>query len=322
MRESELLAHIKARSRDLPTLFPHILVGPGDDCAVIAPGLIGNTSPNQPAANTPQLLLKVDQLIEHRHFRPPPATPIDLIARKSIARAVSDIAAAGGSPLCALAAAALPPRCTYSNQLFDSMAAWARYWKCPLVGGDISALAPIARGEAPPLVLSITVIGTPHPTRGPVLRSGARPGDALYVTGPLGGSLDRATGLGRHLTFEPRLAEAAHLCDSLGGDLHAMMDISDGLGRDAARMAESSSVRIEISALDIPLSPAIGDWHAALADGEDYELLFATAPGAKPTLPDGRPCFCIGRVVAGSGCVAIEPTGTTDISTLGWDHQT
>src|SRR5438046_276189 len=124
-----------------------------------------------------------------------------------------------------LAAATLPAEYAHADALFDALAKAARDFAFPLVGGDIAI--------GPALVLSITAIGAPHPRRGPVLRSGSRPGDALYVTGALGGSLDPATGLGRHFTFEPRLAESRWLCDTLSADLHAMMDISDGLGRDA-----------------------------------------------------------------------------------------
>src|SRR6186713_2790095 len=104
MRESELLSHIYARSQDLSARFPYILAGPGHDCASI----------KTPASIS---LLKVDQLVEHRHFTP--ATPLDLIARKAVARAVSDIAASGGTPLAALAAATLPPNYPHANELFD-----------------------------------------------------------------------------------------------------------------------------------------------------------------------------------------------------------
>lgn len=292
MREDELLAHIYARSAALAKEHPHIQVGPGDDCAVIS-------------APSP-LLLKVDQLVSGVHFRPD--TPPDLIARKAIARAVSDIAAMGGSPSCALAGAALPASFPEPDLLFDRMAHWARHWGCPLVGGDIAS--------APVLALSVTIVGTPHPQRGPVLRSGAMPGDTLYVTGPLGASLDPATGRGPHLEFEPRLAEARALCDALGPRLRAMMDISDGLGVDAARLAAASRVRIEIDAARVPLRPAAADWLSAAADGEDYELLF-TAPEV-PGAP--VPVHPIGRVLSGQGCVFLTPEGPVDASRFGWVH--
>jgi thiamine-monophosphate kinase len=312
VRESELLTHIYTRSRDLTGAFPHILVGPGDDCAVVA----------TPSGD--QLLLKVDQVISGRHFRPIPATPIDLVARKAIARAVSDIAAMGGTPSCALAAATLPPDCSYANELFDAMARWALHWGCPLVGGDIG----VGSDGTEALVLGVTIIGHPHATRGPVLRSGARPGDAVYVTGSLGGSLDPATGLGRHLAFEPRLAEARWLCDLLGPDLHALMDISDGLGRDAARLARASGGSVNIDASLIPLGPGAAGWRSGAADGEDYELLLAVPANA----PVPSSCPVTGTAVTRIGvigpapvlrepnCIIHTPQGPTPGDELGWDH--
>ena len=224
MRENELLNLIAHRSLEMTRKFPAVEVGPGDDAAVVQ---IGGES----------LLLTVDQLVEGRHFRA--GTPIDLVARKAVARSVSDIAAMGGTPTFGLATGLLPEGFRDAAALTDRLHAWAESWGFPLVGGDIATHPPEAR--EPLIVLTTTVLGRPHAARGPVLRSGARPGDSVYVTGVLGGSYDKATGLGRHLTFEPRVREAIFLCDSLGGRLTAMMDISDGLGIDAARLARQST---------------------------------------------------------------------------------
>ncbi|MEX2219520.1 MAG: thiamine-phosphate kinase [Phycisphaerales bacterium] len=309
MRESDLLSRIYAGSRDLEAAFPHVVAGPGHDCAVVA----------TPGGEC--LLLKVDQLVAGRHFRPHPHTPLDLIARKAIARAVSDIAACGGRPRAALAAATLPPDFGEAPGLFEAMARWARHWGCPLVGGDLVMLS---AGQQGPLVLSVSVQGVPHAARGPVLRSGAGRGDAVYVTGALGGSLDRATGLGHHLTFEPRLEEARWLCDTLGDDLHAMMDVSDGLGRDGGRLAAASGVRLRLESGRLPRSPGVREWRAAASEGEDYELLFAAAEGAR--VPDrcpatGTPITLIGRAEAGTGCVIVAGDGTeVDASGMGWDY--
>lgn len=325
MSEQDLLRHIRERSSDLSGLFPHVLIGPGDDCAVI------QTPPEGRLLLKPEgsLLLKVDQLVEGRHFRPHPATPLDLIARKAVARAVSDIAAMGGTPLCTLMSATLPTPCPWADELFDHAARWARHWACPLVGGDIaswgrpkadadSAPAPSTPGSG--LVLSVTAIGTPHTIRGPVLRSTARPGDALYVTGALGGSFEPATGLGRHLTFEPRLAEARALCDGLADDLHAMIDISDGLGIDAARMAAASGIRIEIDASLVPRAPGVTDWRRAASDGEDYELLIAAAPDAVSDALRAARLTRVGRVVAGNGCVILDGGREHQAEHMGWAH--
>lgn len=308
MRESALLAHIYDRSRGLESRFPQVLVGPGHDCAALTLPPPGHA------------LLKVDQIVAGRHFRLD--APLDLISRKAIARAVSDIAAAGGSPLAALAGATLPDGYPHADELFDTMAKWAVHFGAPLVGGDI-ARAPHGRSGTSDVVLSITAIGAPHPRRGPVLRSGVRPGDAVYVTGSLGGSFDPGTGLGRHFTFEPRVAEARWLCDTLGADLHAMMDISDGLGRDAGRLADASGVRIVLDVGAIPVSPSARDWRAAASDGEDYELLFAVPtsvrlPRACPAT--GTPVTRIGLARPGSGCVVVEGLTEHDASGMGYEH--
>ncbi len=302
MRESELLANIAARSAGLPGLFPHVRVGPGDDCAVVR---IGNSD----------CLLTVYQAIEDRHFRK--GTPLDLIARKAIARSISDIAAMAGTPLCALATGAFPKGFdeAKADELSAALKRWAEHWSCPLVGGDIATLP----HETDPLTLTVTVIGTAHPTRGPVLRSGAKPGDGVYVTGRLGASFNATTGLGSHLTFEPRISEARSLADLLDSRLHAMMDLSDGLGRDADRMAVASNARFEIKS---ELIPAAGlDWRRAASEGEDYELLF-TASGEVPAAISERNTSItrIGTVAAGSGCFVLEGSTSTNARDLGWEH--
>lgn len=307
MRESELHAHIQTRSADLTRAFPRVLLGPGDDCALVR--------------SSGDLLLTVDQLIEGRHFVP--GTPPDAIARKIIARSISDIAAMAGTPVWALATGAIPEGYAHADELFDAMARWGRRWGAPLVGGD---LASVPAGT--PLMLTCTVGGEPHPARGAVLRSGARVGDGVYVTGQLGGSFeheDAAGGVGRgggrHLTFEPRLDEARTLAGVLGDRLHAMIDISDGLGRDAGRIAAASGVRIELDGASIPVHPG-SDLRGALSDGEDYELVFTVASGAHAAIP-ALPCGVtrIGRVAPGHGCIVAGVDGTMkDVAQMGWDH--
>lgn len=303
MRESDLHAHIYARSADLAAAFPGVVVGPGDDCAVVT------------TAAGDALLLKVDQVVEGRHFTPD--TPVNLIARKAVARVVSDVAAMAGRPLWGLCAAVLPPGYAHADELFDRAQAWGRRFRCPLVGGDV------ATGPAgAPLALSVTLVGAPATPRGPVLRSGAKPGDELWVTGRIGGSFPS----GRHLTFEPRVEEAATLADVIGSDLHAMLDVSDGLGRDAARMAAASGVRIIIDGPAVPLHEGVGDVLQAVRDGEDYELLIAAASGALDAalaggLALGTGAKRIGRVETGAGCALLAPDGRAlDAAEMGWDH--
>ncbi len=305
MNESELLQHIYLRSAGLSAAGGRrdIIVGPGDDTAVLAIG-------------TESVLLTVDQLVAGRHYDPA-ATPIDLIARKAIARSVSDIAAMAGTPTAALATGCLPHDYSNADELFDRMAHWARHFGCPLIGGDI------ATSDNDP-VLTVTLIGAPHPIRGPVLRSTAKPGDAVYVTGRIGNSYNS----GRHLSFEPRLREARALADMLRLNLHALIDISDGLGRDAARVAAASDVRIDIDTARIPLHTDAPDALRALADGEDYELLFtAPEPLQLPDAINGTPLTRIGSVTAPAtdrpaGAYATDNAGNIiNLEHAGWDHQ-
>lgn len=294
MNESDLLAHI-ARTAAAYPMGPDVLVGPGDDCAVLR--IAGD------------LLVTVDQLIEGRHYAA--GTPLDLVARKAMARAISDIAAMAGVPIAAVVAGACPRGFPDGEALVDAIHAWGRHFACPVVGGDLAT-------HDAPVALSVTILGRPHERRGPVLRSTARVGDSVWVTGPLGGSFRS----GRHLTFEPRVAMGVKLADRLGPHLTAMIDISDGLGRDAGRIAEASGVRIELRAGDIPLAPGVASWRQGASDGEDYELLFTVDADAKD-LQSLAPLECvrIGAVVPGAGCVIGGPDGSEiDARALGWDH--
>lgn len=294
MRERELLQRIASRSADLPASFGRVLVGPGDDCAVVA-------------ADPHPLLLTTDHLVQHRHFDDD--LPLELVARKAVLRSVSDIAAMAGTPAWALATALLPVCYAHADQLFDHMAGFAREFGCPLVGGDIASLPP---GSDGPVSLTVTVGG--HAAR-PVLRSGAGAGDAVYATGALGGSLRNE----RHARAEPRIKLAQHLA----GYLTAMIDLSDGLGIDAARVAQASNVRIELDARAIPVHPDADGMDAALGDGEDYELLF-TAPENAP-IPagfEGTPITRIGRVMSGEpAAILVSPDGSQrDVSAQGFEH--
>ncbi len=305
VRESNLLQHIFKRSEGLANAFPQVLLGPGDDCAIVSA--------------SPRTLLKVDQLIEGVHFVR--GTAARDIAYKAIARTVSDIAAMAGSPRASLAACILPLEwsTTDSNELFDHAARVAKEFGCPLVGGDISSHVAIGQ----PLSITIMIMGDAHAHVAP-LRSAAVPGDSVYITGALGGSFGHE-GMGRHLRFIPRLAEGVFLADHLGQNLHAMMDISDGLGIDSARIAKASGVSIVIESGAVPVHPdAAGQGIlAAMSDGEDYELLFTSDAQVPPACPTtGTPLTRIGRVEAGSGAWLVEPDGRRiDISARGYDHR-
>lgn len=301
MNESDLHNHIYARSGALTLGSGTLLVGPGDDCAVI----------QSPSGDLQ--LLTVDQLVEGRHFEP--GTDIDLIARKAIARSVSDIAAMGGKPDWALATGVLPKGYTHANALFDAMSTWANHWTCPLIGGDIASHA----SPDHPLTLTVTVGGTMPQGTQPVLRSGAKPGDLLYVTGQIGGSFES----GWHLRFEPRVAVGQWAAKH---NAHAMMDLSDGLGRDAHRIAVASGVRIELDATKLPISHRCSDWRQAISEGEDYELLIALDPNQ--TIDD-CPLQLLGPIGVVHACAQDQPPGAIitdpygkahDASSMGWDH--
>lgn len=255
MREFDLLNHIYAANQQLPG---HIVIPPGDDLGGVRVGC-------------ETILAGVDQLIDGRHFRLA-TTPIELIGRKAVTRCLSDAAAMAASPICTLAAAVLPPDFgqARANALFDAMRAACEQYASPLIGGDIA----FHSRDDHPLTISTTVLAVPAGRRA-ATRDGATVGDGVYVTGALGGSL-QPDGLGRHLTFEPRIKLATAILTALGDDhLHAMIDISDGLGRDASHIAEMSNVQILLDADHIPCNPDC-TWKNALHDGEDYELLFCT----------------------------------------------
>ncbi|MEM1423142.1 MAG: thiamine-phosphate kinase [Planctomycetota bacterium] len=285
MREGELLAHIYERSAGMGS---GVVVGPGDDCALVKVG-------------GARVLLATDQLVAGRHFDQD-TTPVELVARKALARNVSDVAAMAGTPTHTLCAASLPTGYPHADRLFDDCHRWATRFGCPLVGGDIAT-------TTGPLALTVTIVGTPHPRRGAVLRSGARPGDGVFVTGPLGASYAS----GWHLRFEPRIEVAQRLADDLGDGLHAMIDLSDGLGLDGGRVAQASGVRLEIEGGAVPLREGAEGWRSA-CEGEDYELLVC----ADAEAIDGL--VRIGRVVEGAGCVVTDRDGTHDAHALGWEH--
>jgi thiamine-monophosphate kinase len=175
-----------------------------------------------------------------------------------------------------------------------------------------------------PLVVSVTALGTPVGTQ-PVLRSGARSGDWIFVTGACGGSL-----AGRHLTFTPRLVEAARLTKLV--PLHAMIDISDGLAADLHHILDESRVGAMVEAAAIPIHADVGipaddrtPLEHALSDGEDFELLFTVAAEDGPNLlsawDHSTPLTVIGRITAESGCRLQSSDGTlADLPPLGWTH--
>jgi thiamine-monophosphate kinase len=319
MREFEILEHVYAANAALPR---RVTIPPGDDMAEIEIGGERGRSSAPGAAPRPHTVLAaVDQIVDGVHVRLG-AVSLELIGRKAITRCLSDVAAMAAVPAASLVAATLPADfdSVSAMRLFDAMREAADEYDCPLIGGDVAAHAP---GRPAPLVCAVTVLAVPGPLP-PRRRSMARPGDTLYVTGRLGGSV-APDGGGRHLTFAPRIAEALELAAALGERLHAMIDVSDGLGRDAGHLARDSGVGIVIDADRIPRSEGI-EWRRAASDGEDYELLF-TAQGEVPEMVGaGTPVTAVGRVharprdAAGHAVVIVAHGVEHGAEALGWEH--
>ncbi len=306
MRERELIEYIRTLAGTKAP--PWLEVGIGDDAAVLRlPGGQG-------------LVVTTDMLIEGTHFLP--GTPPEAVGRKAVARALSDLAAMASRPLCILAAVCFGQRCEPGTPERLSKALWEASLElsAPLIGGDVAA------GDGP-LSVTVTAIGLPG-AKGIVTRAGARPGDAVCVTGSLGGALR-----GRHLSFTPRVAEALELAARL--DVHAMIDISDGLSTDLLHIAEASGVGITVQAGAIPVSEdalALSQEAApedlpirhALNDGEDYELIFCVpeqeAEAALSAAP-GTPVSVIGKVTAGGESFIVWPDGRREpLRGAGWEH--
>lgn len=186
----------------------------------------------------------------------------------------------------------------------------------PIVGGDTNSW-----GGG--LVVSVTVLG--EPIREPVLRSGAKPGDRVFVTGPLGGSI-----LGRHLDPTPRLAEVEKLLAVC--DLHAMIDVSDGLAKDLGHICEESRCGAVLHAGAIPVHPDAVELakrtgkpplEHALGDGEDFELVFTVSAddAAKLLANPPVPVWAIGEIVAEPGMWLMENGAKRSLAPAGWEHR-
>lgn len=308
MTEFELIRQL------FPTLATNaqLVTGAGHDCALVDLGLPGKL-----------LFFKTDAVVEGIHFTT--ETPPEQIGRKALARALSDAAAVAGTPNSCLVTLGLPKG-------FDADRVTAMYRGLNALAAEHGVS--VAGGETTrtgrDTFLSIALIGTVARDH-PIDRGGARPGDALFVSGELGGSL-----AGRHLEFTPRLAEARWLAEHFR--VGAMIDLSDGLAGDLRHLLEASGVGAELQASAIPISRAAKNQAraessakppllAALTDGEDYELLFAVPAreavrvldGWKAKFP-GTKLSCIGKFTAERGLRLRDKEGVRTLAVHGYTH--
>jgi thiamine-monophosphate kinase len=314
--ERELIAFIRARAERLGRRKNGILtLGIGDDCAVLRP------------RRGKELVVTTDLSLENVHFRRdwhPPQS----IGHRCLARGLSDLAAMGARPEAAFLSFALPGELTgkWMEGFLAGMTALAELHRVPLAGGDMA--------KSRLVVADIVLLGS-LPKGKALLRSGARPGDVIYVTGALGGSAAELRALesrpadfrGRskaghpHLYPEPRLAAGRRLIrDSLAT---AAIDVSDGLSTDLSHLCEESGVAAEIDAEALPID-ARATLEQALHGGEDYELLFtASAKTVVPNQLGGVLTHAIGRMKKrGKGPqVELVHGGTRSALTAGgWEH--
>jgi thiamine-monophosphate kinase len=317
--------------KKLPHTTSEVIAGAGDDAAVIK------------LTDSSYLLATTDSQVDGVHFLSRLASPRD-IGRKSIAVNVSDIAAMGGWPAYCLVSLILPKKIdeTYADKLYDGIIEECKRYEVQIIGGNIS------RGQE--LVVDLFMLGKTTPSQ-LLLRSGAKRGDKILVTGGLG---EAAAGLqlllNPKLEIEPelkhallakqftptaRLKEARVIADQKQAT--AMIDISDGLGQDLAHICESSDVGVRIYEEKIPVSNAVNEvagklgkkgWELALGGGEDYELCFTAHSNAVDNListvkqKTGTNVSVIGEILAkqeGKSLV-LKNGETIPLPVKGWDH--
>jgi thiamine-monophosphate kinase len=328
--ELALLSTIRARSQKMATAgrISRVQLGIGDDCALL-----------RPRAGE-ELALTTDLSLEGRHFRLDWHPP-ESVGHRTLARGLSDLAAMGAAPVAAFLSLGLPGALTVANdgsrawvdRFLDGLLALAAQHSVPLAGGDLA--------ESPIAVADIVLTGA-VPRGKALLRSGARPGDLIYVTGSLGGAaaelaaLEKAPSSFAHRTSAPTAASAANphlypqprIAQGLwlrkNGRASAAMDLSDGLSTDLAHLCQESGVAAEIQASALPISSG-ATLTMALHGGEDYELLF-TAPASAniPRKIAGIAVTKIGRVYPAnnrrSKVTLVTESGAAPLEPRGWEH--
>lgn len=308
MNEFELIAKL---TKSLPAN-DTVVVGAGDDCAVLDFGLPDKL-----------FLFKTDAVAEGVHFTA--GTDPRKIGHKALARCLSDVAAMAGAPAAAVVTIGLPKSFDpeFVTAVYGGLKALAKRFGVAIVGGETTT-------NPGGLFISVALLGTVG--RGKqILRRGARPGDAIFVTGELGGSL-----LGKHLEFEPRLAEAQWLAEHFS--VHAMADLSDGLAGDLQHILTASGAGAELLKAAVPISRAAKmqarrmpsakpPMVAALTDGEDFELLLTVASKDAVALLDAwkqkfpaLKLTCIGKITTGRGILLRDRDGSHPLELHGYVH--
>jgi len=326
----ELALLVEIRKRAAGSSAGGLRLGIGDDCALLAP------RPGEEVAVT------TDLSIAGRHFRldwhPPEA-----VGHRALARGLSDLAAMGARPVAAFLSLGLPRELTMASgrrrswvqRFLDGLLALAEAHNTPLAGGDLA--------ESPIAVADIVLVGAVPQGRA-LLRSGARAGDLLYVTGALGGANAGLARIGElasaarvnppripkkleallapHLYPQPRIRQGLWL--QRHGLASAALDLSDGLSTDLAHLCEESGVAAEVEAALLPIHPA-ATLPQALHGGEDYELLFTAPVSARlPRSIAGVPVTRIGRIVkprpGQPAAILLTQSGPLPLESQGWEH--
>jgi thiamine-monophosphate kinase len=312
--ETHLIAGIRRRAKSAAT--KALVTGIGDDCAVLR------------LAAGHEALVTTDLSIEGVHFRRD-WHPADSVGHRCLARGLSDIAAMGGEPVAAFLSLAAPADLQQSwvDKFLDGLLKLARRFNVPLAGGDV---AESPRGT----VADIVVLGS-VPAGKALTRSGARPGDYIYVTGELGRSAavlhalkggqkvaPRSAANRAHFFPEPRLAVGR----VLRGIASAAIDVSDGLSTDLAHICQESGVGAVINEHSLPRgihSYQSSSLHFALHGGEDYELLFTASPKAKVPARVGKVRITrIGEVISERGRLYLADSHgqRKHLVSRGWEH--
>jgi thiamine-monophosphate kinase len=305
--ESELIAYLRRR---LPS-HPSLRLGVGDDAAVLR------------MTKLDECVVTVDLLTDHVDFELARVDP-RRVGRKALAVNLSDLAAMASEPLAGVVGLVLPRRGGFdlAVQLYEGMLPLASAYGLAIAGGDTNSWDG-------PLVVSVTLVGKVT-AGGPLRRAGAVPGDRIVVTGSFGGSI-----LGRHLDFEPRVQEALLLARRY--ELHAGIDVSDGLSIDLAHVADESGCGAAIETQRVPvaadarrLAEKLADGSTpldhALGDGEDFELLLAVPPEEAERMiaeqPLDVPLASIGRFIPEPGLWQVDAQGRrAKLAPRGYQHE-